>query len=92
MIKKLIEDINLAIKLGFTLELVLYIRYSCSFFGFCEDIEVVIRGLKIKYLIFIIEARNYNLILDQSFLNSIKFSQKYKPDKIFDIITYLYIY
>lgn len=37
-----------------------------------------------------IKQRDYNYILDQLFLNSVKFSQKYKSDSIFSIIIYLY--
>lgn len=40
----------------------------------------------------VIEFGDYDLILDQPFLNSMKFSQEYKPDRIFGTITYFYIY
>lgn len=39
-----------------------------------------------------VKAKDYNLVLGQSFLNSLIFNQKYKLDNIFDIITYLYIH
>lgn len=74
------------------LELISYIGYNYLFLSFCKDVKMVIRKFKIKYLIFIIEIRDYDFVLKQSFLNLIKFSQKYKSDKIFSIIIHLYIY
>lgn len=83
----MIENANLVIKQGLKLELVLYIRYSRSFLGLCKDVEIIIEGLKLRYPIFIVEASIYNLVWGQSFLNFVKFSQKYKPDRIFNTIT-----
>ena len=40
MTRKLIEDINLAIRQKTKLELVSYIRHSRLFLGLCEDVEV----------------------------------------------------
>lgn len=74
MIKELIEDINLAIRQGLKLESVLYTSYSQFFLELCEDIEVAIGGLKSKYPIFVIEASDYNLLLGQLLLNSVKLS------------------
>lgn len=66
--------------------------HSQPFFELCKDIEIAIRGHKIRHPIFVIKVGDYDLLLDQPFLNSMKFSQEYKPDKIFDTITYLYIH
>lgn len=44
MPKKLIEDVNLAMRQGPKLELVSHTSHSWSFFSLCEDIEVVIWG------------------------------------------------
>lgn len=38
-----------------------------------------------------LEAGDYNLVLGQLFINFLKFSQKYKPDEIFNTIMYLHI-
>lgn len=53
---------------------------------------MIIKGLKIRYPIFIMEIKDFNIILKYFFLNLIKFSWKYLLDKIFYIIIYLYIY
>lgn len=68
IIRKLIKDVNLAIK-GPKLELILYIGYNC----FYKDIKVAIKEFKTRNLILIIEASNYDLVLSQSFLNFVKF-------------------
>ena len=68
--------------------MVSHIGHSRSFLGLYEDVEVVIRGLKTKYPIFVVEVGDHDLILGQPFLNSVKFSQEYKPDKIFGTITH----
>lgn len=90
IIKKLMENINLAIKQGLKLELVLHIDHSRFFLSFCEDIEVIIEGLKTRYPIFIIETRDHDFVLGQPFLNFVKFSQEYKSDEIFGTITRLH--
>lgn len=72
--RKVIKDARLVIKQGSKLELVLYMGYSRLFLNLCKDIEVVISGLKTKYSIFIIELRDYDLVLEQLFLNIIKFN------------------
>lgn len=90
IIGKLMENANLAIKWGSKLKLVFYISQNCSFLSFCKYIEIAIKGSRIKNPIFIIETDNYNLVLSQPFLNSTKFIKKYKPDKIFVTIIYLY--
>lgn len=91
MIRELMKNINLAMKQGFKLELVFHTSYSCFFLCFCENVKVVIGKFKTKHPIFVVEANNHNLILGQTFLNFIKFSQKYKPDKIFGTIIYSHI-
>lgn len=48
------EDMGLAMWWGPKLELVSHISHSHLFLSFCKDIKVIIKGLKIKYLIFII--------------------------------------
>lgn len=74
MTKKLIKDVHLAIRQGPKLELVSHIGYSWLFLNFCEDVEVSIGRLKTRHSIFVIEARDHDLALDQLFLNSVKFS------------------
>lgn len=91
MIRKLIKDVNLAIKQRPKLELVSHIGYSHPFFGLCKNMKVAIKRLKTRHPISVVEAGNYDLVLGQLFLNSVKFSQEYKPDKIFNIITHLHI-
>lgn len=61
---------------------------KCYFLGLYEDIKAAIRGLKMRYPIFVIEHGDYDLILGQSFLILVKFSQKYKPNSIFSTITH----
>lgn len=53
---------------------------------------IVIEELIIKYQIFIIEIGDCDLMFIQLFLNSMKFCQKYKPDKIFGTIIHPYIH
>lgn len=82
----------MAIKKEYKLELISITSYSGPFLGFYEDFKVAIRGLKTKHLIFVVETGDHELILSQSFLNFIKFSQNYKLVRIFGTIIYLYIY
>lgn len=89
--RKLIEDINLAMREDPKLELVFYNNYSHFFLSFYEDVEIVIKRFKIRYPIFVIEASNHDIVLSQYFLNFVKFSPKYKLDRIFSIITHLYM-
>ena len=88
MTREVMEDAGLAIHRGPKLELVSHTCHCRFFFGFCEDVEVAIGGLKTRHLIFIVENENHNLVLGQPFLNSVKFSQKYKPDGIFGTNTH----
>lgn len=85
--KKLIKDINLAIKQGFMLELVSYINHNC----FCIDVKVIIQRLKTRHLIFIVNTNDHNFISGHLVLNYGKLCQKYKPDKIFNTIMHLYM-
>lgn len=67
MIRKLIKDVNLAIKQGPKLELVFYTGHNHFFLGFCEDVEVAIKGLKTRHQIFVLKAGDYDLVLGQLF-------------------------
>lgn len=60
--KKLMKNIYLAIKQKSKLKLVSYIRYNYLFFGFCKKIQIVIKDLKIKYPIFVIKIRDYDVL------------------------------
>lgn len=86
MTRDLIEDINLAMRQGLKLELVSHMRYSYPFFGLCNNVEVAIKEFKIRHPIFGFQARDHDFVLGQLFLNSIKFIQKYKLDRIFNTI------
>ncbi len=90
MTRELIEDANSAMRRGLKLELVSYTGHSRSFLDLCEDVEVAIGGLKTSYPISVVEAGDHDLELGQPFLNSVKFSQEYKPDGIFGTITHPY--
>lgn len=68
------ENIRLTMQRGPKLELISYTNYSRPFLILCKDIEVVIGGFKTRYPIFVVETRDYNLVLRQPFLNSVKFS------------------
>lgn len=74
MTRKVIENASLAMQRGSKLELVSHIDHSHFFLGFYENIQVIIRGLKTRYLIFIVELGDHDLVLDQLFLNLVKFS------------------
>ena len=88
MTRELMEDANLAMRRGPKLELVSHTGHSRPFLGLCEDVEVAIGELKTRHLIFVVEAGDHDLVLGQPFLNSVKFSQEYKSDGIFDTITH----
>ena len=88
MNRKVIEDIGLAIRCGSKLGCVSHTSHNHSFFELYEDMEVAIRGLKTRHLIFVVEYRDQDLVFGQSFLNSVKFSQEYKPNGIFHTITH----
>lgn len=91
MTTDMMEDAGLAMRKGPKLELVSYIEHSRPFLGLCEDVEVVIGGLKTRHPIFVLEHGDYDLVLGQPFLNTIKFRQEYRPERVFDIITHLQI-
>lgn len=90
IIRELIKNTNLAINKGLKLELVLYMGYNRLFLVIYENIEIAIKEFQIRHIIFVIEIGDYDLVLGQLFLNFMKFNQKYKLDKIYDIITYLH--
>ena len=71
---------------GPKLELVSYTGDSRLFIGLCEDVEEAVGGLKTRHPIIMVEAGDHDLVLGQPFLNSVKFSQEYKPDGIFGTI------
>lgn len=72
--KVLMEDTNLAIRQKPKLELVSYKSHSRFFPSLYEDIEIAIEEFKTKHLIFVIEVRDYDLILGRSVLSLVKFS------------------
>lgn len=53
--------------------MVLYIKHSLTFLGLCKDVKIAIRGLKIRYSIFVVEAGDHDLMMDQLFFNFVKF-------------------
>lgn len=89
--KKVKEDSNLAMRWGLKLELVSHTDHSRSILGLCKDVKIAIRRLKTKHPISMVEAEDYDLVWGKLFLNSVKFIQKYKPDKVFGTITHLFI-
>ena len=86
MIREIMEDTELAKRQGPKLELVSHTGHSQSFLGLCEDVEIEIGGLKTRHPIFVVEAGDHDLVLGQPFLNTVKFSQDYKPDGVFGSI------
>lgn len=83
---EVMEDAGLAMRQGPKLELVSHTGHSWPFLGLCEDVEVVISGLKTRHPIFVVEAGDHDLVLGQPFLHAVKFSQDYKPDGVFGSI------
>ena len=63
MIKELMKNANLAMRRGPKLELVSHTSQSRLFCDLCEDVEVAIEGLKIRYPIFVIEAGDHDLLV-----------------------------
>ncbi len=88
MTRKIIKDMGLVIRRGPKLKLIFHTSHSHFFLGLCEEVEVAIGGLKIKHPIFVVKYEDHDLVLGQPFLNSVKFSQEYKPDDIFGTITH----
>lgn len=72
--RKVMKDTELAMRQKPKLELILHTKYSLPFLNLCEDIKVAISGLKTRHLIFVIKVENHDLVLEQPFLNAIKFS------------------
>lgn len=64
IIKGVIENARVAIKQRSKLELNLHTCYNKLFLGLCKDIKVAIKGLKTRYLMFVIKIKDYNLILE----------------------------
>lgn len=64
MTREVIENAGLAMRNSPKLELVSHTGHSCFFLCFCEDIEVIIRGLKTRHLILIVEHGDHDLVLD----------------------------
>ncbi len=85
---ELMQDADLAIRRSPKLELVSYTGHSYLFLGFCEDVEVAIGGLKTRQPIFVVDNGDHDFVLGQPFMNSVKFSQKYKLNGIFGTITH----
>ena len=86
--RDVMEDAGLAMRKGLKLELVSYTKHSHPFLGLYEDVEVVIGELKTRHSIFVVEHKDHDLILGQSFLNTVKFWQKYRPEGVFGTITH----
>lgn len=64
MIKKVMKNAGLAMRQRQKQELVLYKDHNKFFLELCKNVEVAINGLKIRHLIFVIETRDYNLVLE----------------------------
>lgn len=88
MTREVMEEVGLAMRRRPKLELVSHAGNSRPFLGLFEDVEVVIRGPKNRHPIFVVETGDHELVLGQNFLNSVKFSQEYKPGGIFGTITH----
>lgn len=54
--------------------MVSHIGHSQFFLRYYEDVEVVIKRLKTRHLIFVVEARDYDFVVSQPLLNFVKFS------------------
>lgn len=89
MTREVMEDAGLAIRRGPRLELVSHTGHSRPFLGLCKDVKVAVGGLKTRHPIFVVEHGDHDLVLGQSFLNAVKFSQDYKPDGVFGTIIHL---
>lgn len=67
------ENIILAMKQEPKLELISNTDHSQHSFSFYKNIKIAIGRLKIRYSIFVIEIKNYDLILDSTFSNFVMF-------------------
>ena len=63
MIRKVIENAELAMKQRAKLELVLHMGYNQLFKSLYKDVGMIINGLKIRHPIYVIEVGDYNLVL-----------------------------
>ena len=88
MTREVMGDAGLAMRKGPKIELVSHTGHSQLFLGFCKDVEVAIGGLKTRHPIFVVEYGDYDLVLGQPFLNTLKFRQEYKPEGVFGTITH----
>ncbi len=77
---------------GSKLDIVSYTSHNCHFLSLCEEVEVAVGGLKTRHPIFVVEAYDHAYVIGQLFLKSAKFSQVYKPDRIFDTITHSHMH
>lgn len=64
MTREVMEDAGLAMRQGPKLVLISHIGHSRPFLGLCGDVEVAIGDLKTRHPIFVVEARNYDLVLE----------------------------
>lgn len=63
MIREVMENIGLAMRQGFRLELVSHTGYSQPFLGPYKDIEVAVDGLKTRHPIFFVKHGDHHLVL-----------------------------
>lgn len=73
IIRNLIKDANLAMRQESKLDLVLFTSYN-YLLGFCKNVKIAIKRIKIRYPIFVVKFKDYDFILGQNFLNFIKFN------------------
>lgn len=64
MIKKVMKNARLVMRQRQKQELVLYKDHNKLFLKLYKNVEVAISGLKIRHLIFVIETRDHNLVLE----------------------------
>lgn len=86
MTREVMENAGLAMREGPRLELVSHTGYSRPSLGLFEDVEIAIGGLKTRHPFFVVEHGDYDLVLGQPFLNTVKFHQDYKPEGVFGTI------
>lgn len=60
---EIIKNIGSTIQPSFKIELVYHTSYNCLFPHFYNNAKIAIEEKMIKYLIFIIELKNYNIVL-----------------------------
>lgn len=62
--KKLMKDAHLVIKQVAKLKLIIFTDFTSFLIGLYENMKILIKYLKIKYLIFITKAKDNNLVLN----------------------------